>query len=593
VVVVKTSAVTALLRLSSLAGGSWEEALQEILVVAADILGVRRFSYWRLREQPRSIVCELGFVGDGSFERGSVLREFDAVPYFNEIRKSQVVVVEDALQDPRTKCLSSYLEERRVASLLDAPVRVDGALVGIACAEHVGGLRKWTAQEQEQMVALSQIIASRLESKERLLAQRREQRTEHLADVNAALAETLDPARAAALAVQRALPSMGDMGVLVTQDDRGKWQGYTAHVKESDREVLEELLRRYPPGIGSRGLVGRIMRERQTLFMPRIDEQLTDSFGIEREEVALIESLGVRSAIGLPLIVRGQLIGAVVFGVCTRAYDQNDVEFAERYAARVGVILENLRLYRQSQAATRARDEFLSLASHELRTPITTLRLSAHALARKAAELKPNTFTILSDRILRQTARLDRLAERLLDSCQIDQNGISIEPIMADLGEVVREVAYSFLETARTLGTNIEVSGDTSLVAYFDPLRIEQVLSNLIDNALKFGEKKPVLIDLQKKGHVAVIVVKDGGIGIPEAERDHVFSPYRRGETAQGIGGLGLGLHVVRQIVQAHGGDVRLDSNLDSGTTVIVELPIEPPSDATTDRRPTSTVTTG
>jgi signal transduction histidine kinase len=572
----ETSAVNALLRLSSLAGGSWEQALQEILCVAADVLGVRRFSYWRYRDQPRSIVCELGYVGDGSYERGFVLRELDALPYFNELRKSQVVAVEETAQDPRTKSLARYLEARGVKALLDAPVRVDGTLAGVACAEHLDTTRKWTTHEQEMMLALSHVIASKLESTERQLAQRREQRTNRLADVVAALSETLDPARAALLAVQRALPDVGDIGAVVTMDEAGKWQKYTAQVNDSDHEVLEELFRLYPPSPDGRGIIGRVTRERQMLFMPHVDRERLTSFGIEDEEATLIEALGVRSAMGVPLIVREQVTGAAVFATSTRVYDQEDVDYAERYAARVAVVLENLRLYRESQAATRARDEFLSLASHELRTPITSLRLSAHALARKAAELKPNSFALLSERILRQTARLDRLADRLFDTCQIDRRGISINPVVADLAEVVREVASTFAETARTMGTQVVVSGDQSLMANFDPIRVEQVLSNLIDNALKFGQGRPVAINVHRNEQRAVMTVKDDGIGIPEADHDKVFAPYRRAETAHGYGGMGLGLHVVQEIVKAHNGRVRLESEPGKGTTVTVELPIEP-----------------
>ena len=179
----KTSAVTALSRLGSLASGSWDQALQEILCVAGEALGVKRFNYWRFRDQPRSIVCELGYLDDGGFERGFVLRELDAPTDFNEIRKSDIVAIEDVEHDPRTATLLPYLHSRQVASLLDVPVRVGGSLAGIACAEHVGSPRSWTTQEREVMLALSQIIASQLESRARQLAERREQRITHLADV--------------------------------------------------------------------------------------------------------------------------------------------------------------------------------------------------------------------------------------------------------------------------------------------------------------------------------------------------------------------------------------------------------------------------
>src|SRR4029079_17791992 len=111
------------------------------------------------------------------------------------------------------------------------------------------------------------------------------------------------------------------------------------------------------------------------------------------------------------------------------------------------------------------------------------------------------------------------------------------------------EVAQTFQEGARSVGSEIILSGDESLTAHFDPVRIEKVLANLIDNALKFGNGKPITIDVREKHGAALIVVRDSGIGIPEIEQGLVFARYRRAGTAQGFGGLGLGLHVVQQIV--------------------------------------------
>jgi signal transduction histidine kinase len=563
------------LRLSSLAGHDWDQALQEILYVASDIFNVGRFNYWRFRDQPRSIVCELGYFAEGGFERGFVLRELDALPYFNEIRKSQIIAVEDALHDPRTECLGSYLKARGITSLLDAPVRIHGDLGGVLCAEQVGPPRSWTNEEQGLMVALSQTISTQLEAHARGLAERREQRTARLADVTAAMAESLDIARATLIAVQRAIPMLGEIAALWTLDDRSAWKPVTALMSESGQEILDELTRRFPLSVRGPGFSSRVLAERQTLFVPVVTPEAARSYGIEREELSLIDALGIRSAVGIPLMVRGQLTGVLVFASTTHTYDQDEMRFAELYAQRIGVLLENLRLYRESQAATRKRDEFVALASHEFRTPITSLRLSAHALARKAAEVAPSTFGALSERILRQTARLERLADRLLDTYQIDRSTPSIEPTTLNLTEVVREVTHTLAETARGSGSELVLSASEPLVGHFDPIRIEQVLTNLIDNALKFGGGKPVEIDVRRNGRSAIITVKDRGIGIPEQDQDRVFARYERASSAQDFGGLGLGLHVVREIVRAHGGEVWLQSEPGKGTAVTVQLPLE------------------
>jgi signal transduction histidine kinase len=215
------------------------------------------------------------------------------------------------------------------------------------------------------------------------------------------------------------------------------------------------------------------------------------------------------------------------------------------------------------------------LASHEFRTPLTSLELSAHALARKAAEVAPAALGTLSERVLRQIGRLERLADRLLDAHEIGRPGPSIARTMTNLTDVVREVANAFTETARSRGSKLVLSGDARLVTSCDPIRIEQVLTNLIDNALKFGEGRPVEIDAHKSGPSAVITVKDSGVGIPELEQKEVFARYGRASSARGVGGLGLGLYLVCEIVKEHGGEVRLHSEPNQGTTVTVELPLQ------------------
>jgi signal transduction histidine kinase len=277
----------------------------------------------------------------------------------------------------------------------------------------------------------------------------------------------------------------------------------------------------------------------------------------------------------VPVRARERLIGAMLFAKNTHPYEHDDLRFAELYAERIGLVLENIQLYQQAQAAIRARDEFLSLASHELRTPLTALRLSAHVLAH-ATGRSPSETAGLSQRILRQTARLDRLATRLLDSYEIGNGGLSIDLSLIDIAELVRDVAASFAEMARRAGGEIRVQCDQPILGYFDPVRIEQMVGNLIDNAVKFGGGRPVEVVARTEGANAVIVIHDMGPGISTGEQAQAFDRYNRGAAAIGVGGLGLGLQVVREVAGAHGGTVQIQSQVGVGTTVTVELPLTP-----------------
>jgi signal transduction histidine kinase len=263
-----------------------------------------------------------------------------------------------------------------------------------------------------------------------------------------------------------------------------------------------------------------------------------------------------------------------VFASTTHTYDQSELRFAETYAQRIGIALENERLYRLSQKAVVARDEFLSLAAHELRTPLASLQLSAHSLARIASESAPEELATLSERIQRQTGRLGRLVARLLDTCQVDAERPSLDRASVDLTSIVRDVVQAYQETAKRAGCELVVSAGSSLVGQFDPVRIEQVVWNLLDNAVKFGAKKPIVVSVRELNAKAVVSVRDMGMGIPLEDQELVFERYGRAPSARGFGGLGLGLHLAREIVQAHGGTIHLESAPGKGSTFTVELPL-------------------
>ena len=291
-----------------------------------------------------------------------------------------------------------------------------------------------------------------------------------------------------------------------------------------------------------------------------MDDDAARHYGIEGDYLKDITALGVRSAMAAPFCVRGVMRGTMVFGSSFLRYDQGDLKFAEAYAQRVGLILENGRLYRRAEEAIKARDEFLSLASHELRTPLTSLGLFAQSIAREAAVRPAGTLTSLGQGMLRQAGRLDRLAERLLSASEIGSHAPAINRERLDLSELVRDLTLAFSSVAAAAGSTLVSSVDDHVIGNLDATRMEQVLGNLIDNAVKFGMGSPIEVELHAHDGTAILSVRDHGPGIPLEEQGELFRRYRRGSTAAGLGGLGLGLHVVREIVEAHGGKVRVDA---------------------------------
>jgi signal transduction histidine kinase len=239
---------------------------------------------------------------------------------------------------------------------------------------------------------------------------------------------------------------------------------------------------------------------------------------------------------------------------------------------------ERARLWRKAQEEVRERDEFLSIASHELRTPITALQLQLQLLQRTAQRLAGEVPQVLAPKLQsleRQTRRLSLLVNELLDVSRMRLGRLELRYEEVDLAEVAREAA-SHVEG--------DVARNGSRLAYdlspapgrYDRLRIEQVVGNLLVNAGKFGEGKPVALRVRPDGAFAVLEVSDQGIGIAPEHQARVFERFQRAVPAQHFGGLGLGLYVARQIVEAHGGTIELVSAAGAGATFTVRLPREP-----------------
>ena len=230
-----------------------------------------------------------------------------------------------------------------------------------------------------------------------------------------------------------------------------------------------------------------------------------------------------------------------------------------------------------AEAGVELRDEFISVASHELRTPLTALLLSVQALSRAMhrAGAAPDVATLerTLENCQRQTTRLARLVEGLLDASQISSGAVALEREDVRLMEVVRDVARMHAADAERCGSPIQIDGDAAIGGRWDRIRLEQVVSNLLRNAILYGQGKPVQIDVRTEGGAARLSVVDHGIGIAPDQQERIFGRFERGVSARNYGGMGLGLYIARRIVEAHGGRVRVESKPGAGAKFIVELP--------------------
>ncbi len=240
----------------------------------------------------------------------------------------------------------------------------------------------------------------------------------------------------------------------------------------------------------------------------------------------------------------------------------------------------------EAEAAVRARDEFLSIASHELKTPLTALQLQFQLLLQALRKddrtsFPPERLTAMAEGAERQVKRFAKLIENLLDLSRIEFGRLELEPEEVDLAEVARSVAARFEAELARSGSSLALDLDGPVVGRWDPLRVEQVVTNLVSNAAKYGAGRPIELRVDGDGETARLVVRDQGIGIAPEDQARIFERFERAAPSRHYGGLGMGLYIARQIVEAHGGSIRVASAPGAGSTFTVELPLRRPDPAT------------
>jgi signal transduction histidine kinase len=269
------------------------------------------------------------------------------------------------------------------------------------------------------------------------------------------------------------------------------------------------------------------------------------------------------------------LIGAAVL----EGSEEETISFVLDMAERERLLLEERQARGDAEKALRAREEFIALAAHELRTPLTPLKLQLRMLATQLAEgagmataTRPVKQLVgLFESADRQVDRLSRLVEDLLDASALKT--WRLEPSTVDLAELAREVVERYRSAWTAAGSTVEVHAEAPVIGLFDRRRIEQVVVNLLTNAIKYGRGRPIAVTVREDSGHAMLSVRDLGIGIATEDQQRIFERFERAVGVEHFGGFGLGLHISREIVRAHGGDIRVESRLDEDACFTVDLP--------------------
>ncbi|MBI3978541.1 MAG: GAF domain-containing protein [Chloroflexi bacterium] len=442
--------------------------------------------------------------------------------------------------------------------------------------------RRRAAEEHAQLIR---------EQAGRAAAEAAQRRFAFLAEASALLASSLDYEKTLAQVVRLAVPTFADRCIVNIFDEDGTYrQVEAAHVDPRKAELLRELRRRYPLGPGQTHPAVRALETGRPVFYPELTESVQREIAQDEEHFRLIREIASRSVMWVPLVARGRTLGVISFGMgeSGRRYEPADLALAEEIAGRCALAVDNARLYREARDAVRLRDHVLSSISHDLKNPLTLVKGYAQFLMRQATRASPaDTAGLVLDglrRIDETATRMSELVDELLSVAHLQvgqQLALNRQP--TDLVALAAKVATRYRQ-----GKTHRIAVDAvvpQLVGAWDPGRLERVLDNLLSNAVKYspggGDVTVRIADEESAaGRWAVIEVRDQGLGIPAADQPRIFEPFYRGRSASSqIPGTGLGLPVVRQIVERHGGTVAVESAEGAGTTFTVRLPVAPPNE--------------
>jgi len=303
----------------------------------------------------------------------------------------------------------------------------------------------------------------------------------------------------------------------------------------------------------------------------------------------------LKSVIMAPVMLRQQSLGAITIGSTqSENFDGDDIFFLMSVAQRVGVALENSRLFQEAQAAIKIRDEFLSIASHELKTPLTPLKLQIQQLQRMLSQnqiVEPDRMKRLLNTSNRQISRLSKLIEELLDISRLSRGQLQLELDDFCLSELIEDVAQRFGRQLEEAGCELQLNLEKDLKVHWDLFRIEQVIVNLLTNAIKYAGQKPVRIEAKRDDEHVLLMVKDHGIGIAQEDQERIFKRFERAVSQDHFGGMGLGLYIVSQILQLHDGTIGVESEPGQGAVFTVRIPVKgPPRSASETSEPVGNV---
>ncbi|HVZ88594.1 MAG TPA: GAF domain-containing sensor histidine kinase [Polyangia bacterium] len=419
---------------------------------------------------------------------------------------------------------------------------------------------------------------------------RRAETMRFFAEASTLLSSSLDYVSICERLAHLVVPSFADWCGVELAEDGDLRSVAIAHVDSAKVAAAREMRRLYPPDPASPRGPHAVIRTGRAELIPVITDEMMARGASSEAQLRFLREIGLRSVLIVPLMAGRRPIGvlSLVWAESGRQYTEDDLDMMRELARRAGLAVENARLYEEARSAVRLRDEFLSIASHELKTPLTSLRLKVDGILRATAPSArtPADPAKLRTRVLgvdKQLGRLTELVDALLDVSRAASGQLQLRVDDVDLTAVVLGVAERVKDDLAAAGCSLSVvmsdasgrgkGGQSPIHGRWDRLRLDEVVTNFLSNAMKYGAGKPIQIRITATATHATIEVEDHGIGIAPEDQARIFNRFARVVSPEHYGGFGLGLWIVKVLVEAMGGTVGVRSVVGQGSVFSAELP--------------------
>lgn len=406
-----------------------------------------------------------------------------------------------------------------------------------------------------------------------------EQHLRYISDASTILSSSLEYKTTHSNVARISVPEIADWCTISMKTENGIEQLAVMHKDPEKIKWAEELNKKRPTDPNEKTGVPNVLRTGKSEFYPEITDAMLVAAAKNTQELDLMRKIGFTSAMIVPFVVRDTVIGAITFvsAESQRQYTKSDLLMAEEVAGRAALAIENSRLYTQMQKAVRLRDEFISVASHELNTPITSLKMYTQVMQR---QLKRHSTDVSIDSLLKMDTQINKLSLLIGDLLNISklQHG-KLEFVMEalDINELILETVEAIQATEKK--HTIVIQGKIKRKIYADRYRMYQVITNLLTNAIKYSpSSEKIIISVEAEKNTTIIRVQDFGIGIELDQQKNIFDQFYRVNSPKEktYPGLGMGLYIAREIVKRHGGEIHVTSEKGNGSIFTIILPYEP-----------------